>query len=304
MKIGKPISIIKTRWRGRNRMKKLLALVTFALVLILAACGGGNESEDGADNGSSEGTEETNEITVGASSVPHAEILEEAQPLLEEQGVTLHIEEYQDYILPNDDLDNGTLDANYFQHIPYLNQTVEDTGYEIESIGAIHVEPMGVYSKGIASVDDIADGTEVILSNSVSDHGRILTLFEREGLITLDESVEKSAATIDDIVENPKNLVFSPDYDPALLPELYNSEEDVLAVINTNYAIGIGLNPLEDALFVEDEETDYLNVIAVRSEDADKEALKKLVEVLKSEEIQNFMMENYDGAVLPVEGEK
>lgn len=270
-------------------MKKFLAIAAFALVLLLAACGG-NDSDNGSET----------EITVGASSTPHAEILEEAQPLLEEQGVTLHIEEYQDYVLPNDDLDNGTLDANYFQHIPYLNQTVEDTGYEIESLGAIHVEPMGVYSKGIASVDDIKDGTEVILSNSVSDHGRILTLFEWEGLITLDDSVKKSAATIDDIVENPKNLVFSPDYDPALLPELYNAEEDTLAVINTNYAIGAGLNPLEDALFVEDEESEYLNVIAVRSEDADNEALKKLVEVLKSEEIQNFMMDNYEGAVLPV----
>lgn len=276
------------------RMKKILAFVTFALVLLLAACGG-NDS----DNGSSE---ETAEITVGASSTPHAEILEEAQPLLEEQGITLHIEEYQDYILPNDDLDNGTLDANYFQHIPYLNQTVEDTGYEIESIGAIHVEPMGVYSKGIASVDDIEDGTEVILSNSVSDHGRVLALFEQEGLITLDESVEKSAATIDNIVDNPKNLVFSPDYEPAFLPELYESEDDTLAVINTNYAIGAGLNPLEDALFIEGEESEYVNVIAVRSEDADNEGLKKLIDVLHSEEIQNFITENYEGAVVPVGG--
>ncbi len=276
------------------RMKKILAFVAFALVLLLAACGG-NDS----DNGSSE---ETAEITVGASSTPHAEILEEAQPLLEEQGITLHIEEYQDYILPNDDLDNGTLDANYFQHIPYLNQTVEDTGYEIESIGAIHVEPMGVYSKGIASVDDIEDGTEVILSNSVSDHGRVLALFEQEGLITLDESVEKSAATIDNIVDNPKNLVFSPDYEPAFLPELYESEDDTLAVINTNYAIGAGLNPLEDALFIEGEESEYVNVIAVRSEDADNEGLKKLIDVLHSEEIQNFITENYEGAVVPVGG--
>ncbi|MBP2076510.1 MetQ/NlpA family ABC transporter substrate-binding protein [Oceanobacillus polygoni] len=275
-------------------MKKILAFVAFALVLLLAACGG-NDS----DNGSSE---ETAEITVGASSTPHAEILEEAQPLLEEQGITLHIEEYQDYILPNDDLDNGTLDANYFQHIPYLNQTVEDTGYEIESIGAIHVEPMGVYSKGIASVDDIEDGTEVILSNSVSDHGRVLALFEQEGLITLDESVEKSAATIDNIVDNPKNLVFSPDYEPAFLPELYESEDDTLAVINTNYAIGAGLNPLEDALFIEGEESEYVNVIAVRSEDADNEGLKKLIDVLHSEEIQNFITENYEGAVVPVGG--
>ncbi|WP_010647376.1 MetQ/NlpA family ABC transporter substrate-binding protein [Oceanobacillus massiliensis] len=269
-------------------MKKFLVLLAIAFVLFLAACGG-NDSDDGS-----------NEITVGASSVPHAEILEEAKPLLEEEGITLNIEEYQDYVLPNDDLDNGTLDANYFQHIPYLEQTVEDTGYEIESIGDIHVEPMGVYSKNISSTEDIPEGTEVILSNSIAEHGRILSLFEQEGLITLDESVEKSAATIDDIVENPKNLTFSPDYEPAFLPELYESEEDALVVINTNYAIGAGLSLLEDALFTEGEESEYFNVIAVRSEDKDNEALNKLVDVLQSEEIQNFMIENYEGAVVPV----
>lgn len=271
-------------------MKKILVFLSVLFVLLLAACGGGDS--------------EAGEITVGASSVPHAEILEEAKPLLEEEGITLNIEEYQDYILPNDDLANGDLDANYFQHFPYLKQTISDTGYELESIGDIHIEPMGVYSKDIASADEIPDGTEVILSNSISDHGRILSLFETEGLITLDDSVEKSAATIDDIVENPKNLTFSPDYDPALLPELYNSEDNVLAVINTNYAIQAGLNPLEDALFIEGDESEYGNIIAVRSEDKDNEALNKLVEVLQTEEIQNFMLEKYEGAIVPVGGNK
>lgn len=261
-------------------------LIAAGFILLLAACGGNDDTSD-------------SEITVGASSVPHAEILEEAQPILEDEGITLNIETYQDYILPNDDLENGTLDANFFQHQPYLDQAVEDTGYEIESIGNIHVEPIGVYSQNIASIDDIPDGTEVVLSNSITDQGRILTLFEANGLITLDESVEKSSATIDDIVENPKDLSFHPDVDPAFLPENYESEEDALVVINTNYAIEAGLNPLEDALFVEDEESDYLNVIAVRSEDADNEALNKLVEVLQSQEIQDFMLETYDGAVIP-----
>jgi len=277
-------------------MKKIVALLSLAFVLILTACGGGSETDSGSDSG------ETTEITVGASSVPHAEILEEAQPLLEEEGITLNIEEYQDYVFPNDDLASGDLDANYFQHIPYLNQTIKDTGYEIESIGGIHVEPMGVYSQTIESVEEIPEGTEVILSNSIAEHGRILSLFEQQGLITLDEEVEKSAATIDDIAENPKNLSFSPDTEPAFLPEFYNSEEDALVVINTNYAIEAGLSPLEDALFIEGEESDYVNVIAVRSEDKDNEALKKLVEVLQSEEIQNFITENYDGAVVPVGG--
>ncbi|WP_067727216.1 MetQ/NlpA family ABC transporter substrate-binding protein [Oceanobacillus damuensis] len=283
-------------------MKKILIFLSLAFVLLLAACGG-NNTETSDDNGASEGTEETTEIIVGASSVPHAEILEEAKPLLEEEGITLTIEEYQDYVFPNDDLASGDLDANYFQHLPYLNQTVADTGYEIESIGGIHVEPMGVYSQNITSIDEIPDGTEVILSNSVSDHGRILSLFEAEGLLTLEEGVEKSEATVEDIAENPKNLNFSPDYDPAFLPEYYNSEEDALVVINTNYAIEAGLNPLEDALFIEGEESDYVNIIAVKSEDKDNEALNTLVEVLQSDEIQSFIIENYDGAVVPVGGE-
>ncbi|WP_100012945.1 MetQ/NlpA family ABC transporter substrate-binding protein [Lentibacillus sediminis] len=274
-------------------MKKLLAFLSVLTLLTLAACGGGNAEGDGAS-----------EITVGATSVPHAEILEEAKPLLEEQGIELTIEEYQDYVLPNDALAEGDLDANYFQHIPFLRQTISDTGYDLDHIGGIHIEPMGVYSQTIESVDAIPEGTEVLMSNSVPDHGRILSLFEREGLITLDEGVEKSAATIEDIVENPKNLTFSPDYDPALLPNLYQSEEDVLAVINTNYAIGAGLNPQEDALFIEEDDSEYVNVIAVKSEDTDNPALNTLVDVLRSEEIQNFIIEEYDGAVVPVDGQE
>ena len=282
-------------------MRKLLTLFSILFVLLLAACGG--SSEESNTDESSEGATETEEevtIKVGASSVPHAEILEEAKPLLEEQGIILEIEPYEDYVLPNDDLASGELDANYFQHIPFLEQTIADTGYDLTHIGGIHIEPMGVYSKGIEDVDSIPEGTEVILSNSVSDHGRILGLFQSEGLITLDDSVDVASATLDDIVENPLDLKFSPEYDPAFLPELYETEEDALVVINTNFAIGAGLNPLEDSLFIEGEDSPYVNVIAIRSEDEDNEALKTLVEVLHSEEIQNFILENYDGAVVPV----
>ena len=220
-------------------MKRLLTLFSILVVLVLAACGG-SSNEESTDENAGEGADTIEEvtITVGASSVPHAEILEEAKPLLEEKGIILEIEPYEDYVLPNDDLAEGTLDANYFQHIPYLEQTVADTGYDLTHIGGIHIEPMGVYSKGIEDVDSIPEGTEVILSNSVSDHGRILGLFQSQGLIKLDESVDVAAATIDDIVENPLDLKFSPDYDPAFLPEIYETEENALVVINTNFAIG------------------------------------------------------------------
>lgn len=273
-------------------MKKITAFVSLLFVLILAACGGSNEKSD------------ENEIKIGASSTPHAEILEEAKPLLEEEGITLDIKKYQDYVFPNDDLESGELDANYFQHIPYLETTIEDTGYDLDYIDGIHIEPMGIYSKDIASVDDIKDGTEVILSRSVADHGRVLALFEKEGLIKLDEDVEKVDATVNDIVDNPKNLTFSADVDAATLPELYDKEDNVLVAINTNYAIDADLNPLEDALILEGEESPYVNVIAVRSEDKDNEALNKLVDVLHSDEMQKFIIEKYDGAIVPVGGDK
>lgn len=290
-------------------MKKILSLLALSLVLLLAACGtGGDEEENtnGADSAedttenATEGTDEPVEIVIGASSTPHAEILEEAIPLLEEEGITLTIETYQDFVLPNEDLESGTLDANYFQHIPFIEQTIADTGYDLDYIDGIHIEPMGVYSQNITSIDEIEDGTEVIISRSIPDHGRILSLFEQQGLLTLDEDVEKATATVDDIVDNPKNLIFSADVDALLLPEMYESEGDALVAINTNYAIGANLNPLEDALFIEDENSEYVNIIGVRAEDKDNEALNKLVEVLQSEEIQKFMLENYEGAIVPV----
>lgn len=279
-------------------MKKIIALVSLLLIVLLAACGGEKDS-----NGKNAEGKESNVLVVGASSVPHAEILEKAKPILEEKGITIKIEPYEDYVLPNDDLENGTLDANFFQHIPYLKDTVEKTGYDLDYVAGIHIEPMGVYSKGISNIDDIPNGTEVLLSNSVPDHGRILTLFEANGLIKLDENVDKSKATIDDIVENPKELKFSPDYAAELLPELYESEDDTLVVINTNFALQAGLDPQKDSVFIEDGDSPYVNVIAVRSEDKNNENMKTLVEVLQSKEIQDFILEKYKGAVVPVGGE-
>ncbi|MFB1051184.1 MetQ/NlpA family ABC transporter substrate-binding protein [Paraliobacillus sp. JSM ZJ581] len=276
-------------------MKKVLLLLFVGLfAVVLVACG---DEGEGSDESA------TSTIKVGATSVPHAQILEEAKPLLTDKGIELVIEEYQDYVLPNKDLSSGDLDANYFQHIPYLESQVEDFEYDFVNLGGIHVEPMAVYSKNIKSVEDISKGTEVIISRSVPDHGRILALFESEGLITLDENVKKAEATINDIVENELDLTFSPDVDPAVLPEMYEREEDALVVINTNYAIEAGLSPVDDSLFIEGGESPYVNVIAVRSEDEKDEALLTLVDVLQSEEIQNFITEKYNGEVVPVGAE-
>lgn len=277
-------------------MKKFLSLfLSLAVALVLAACGTANEDESNAGEG-----EEAAELVVGASNVPHAEILEEAKPLLEEKGIELKIETFQDYILPNQALEAGDLDANYFQHVPYLESQMAEHGYDFVNAGGIHIEPMGVYSKKYKSLDELPEGAKIIMSSSVADHGRILTLLEKEGLITLKEGVNKVEATVEDIAENPKNLEFDTEYEASLLPQIYNNNEGDAVLINSNYAIDAGLNPLEDSIAIEDKESPYVNLIAVNKGDENSEAIKALVEVLHSKEIQDFILEKYEGAVVPV----
>ncbi|MFC4401551.1 MetQ/NlpA family ABC transporter substrate-binding protein [Gracilibacillus xinjiangensis] len=278
-------------------MKKLLSLLLATLLfLVLAACGN-SEKEEATDG---ENGDEPVAITVGATSVPHAELLEQAVPILAEEGIELTVETYQEYTFLNEDTDNGTIDANYFQHIPYFEGQKEEFGFDIVNLGGIHIEPIGIYSQDITSKDDIPEGTAFIMSRNVPDHGRILTLLEKEGLITLDENVDKQSATIEDIVDNPLNLEFDVSIDPGFLPELYDRESNALLAINTNYALEAGLVPTEDALILEDTDSPYVNIIAARSEDENNGALLRLVEVLRSEEIQNFINEEYQGSVIPV----
>ncbi|QSS99448.1 MetQ/NlpA family ABC transporter substrate-binding protein [Pontibacillus sp. ALD_SL1] len=288
-------------------MKKFLTLFLSALfIFALAACGSAeddsssNGSETGNESGESSSEEELEEVVIGASSTPHAEILEKAKPILKDKGINLKIETYQEYILPNKDLASGALDANYFQHTPYLKEQKQEFDYDFTSLGPVHNEPMGVYSKNITNVDEIPEGTEVIMRRSESEHGRILSLFEKQGLITLKEGVEKKSATIDDVAKNPKNLEFSPDVDAGLLPQNYEREEDALVAINTNYAIEAGLNPTEDSLFIEGDDSPYANLLVTKTENKDSEALKTVLEVLQSEEIRSFIKEEYKGAIVPV----
>ncbi|MCM3440014.1 MULTISPECIES: MetQ/NlpA family ABC transporter substrate-binding protein [Bacillaceae] len=281
-------------------MKKYLLSTVFTIfAILLVACGG-------EDNGSQESTEgnteqETKVLTVGATTVPHAEILEEAKPLLEEKGIELKIEEFSDYPLINPALDNGDLDANYFQHVPYLDNAVKENGFEIENAGAIHIEPFGIYSKEYKDVADLPEGAKIIMSNNVAEMGRVLALLEEKGLIKLNPDVEKINATKDDIVENEKNLEIDDSVAPEMLASAYENDEGAAVIINGNYALAAGLNPAEDAVALEaGENNPYANIIAIRSEDKDKEEIKTLVEVLKSEEIKEFITTKYPGSVLPV----
>jgi len=283
-------------------MKKFLTIIITSLaILALAACGTSEEDNTGAKDNEKDEENQKEELVVGASSTPHSEILEQAKPTLAEKGINLKIETYQDYILPNRDLSEGTLDANFFQHTPYLENQKEEFDYDFASVGPVHIEPMGVYSKNIKSIEDIPEGTDVIMSRSVADHGRILSMFENKGLIKLKEDVDKIEATRDDIAENPKDLQFHADVNAELLPQNYEREEDALVAINTNYAIKAELNPTKDSLFIESAESPYANLVVTKTENKDNEAVQTLVDVLQSEEIVNFIKEEYDGAIVPVE---
>jgi D-methionine transport system substrate-binding protein len=285
-------------------MKKWLSLLfTLTLVLVLAACGGASkeENKDSATNDTKTEDTETTKLIVGATNVPHAEILEEAKPLLEEKGIELQIETFQDYVLPNQALESKDLDANFFQHIQYFDGQIKDNGYDFVNAGGIHFEPIGIYSKKYKTLEELPDKATVILSSSVADHGRVLSLLEKEGLITLTDGIDKENATLEDIAENPKNLEFDANYEPKLLPEIYDNEEGDIVIINSNYAMEYGINPIEDSIVIEDTENNpYINIVAVRSEDENKEEIKTLVEVLHSKEIQDFILEKYKGAVVPV----
>lgn len=275
--------------------KKWTLLLVLALSLLLAACG---TSKSDSGSGSNQ---DDSKLVVGASNVPHAEILEEAIPLLEEKGIELKIVTFTDYILPNKTLAENDLDANYFQHIPYLESQIAANDYDFVNAGGIHIEPIGVYSQKYKSLNELPKGAEIIMSNSVSDHGRMLTLLESEGLITLKAGVDKTTATVEDIAENKKDLTFKTDIDAALLPQVFKNGEGDVVLINSNYALDAGLNPAEDPIAIESSENNpYVNVIAVNSGDEDNENIKALVEVLRSEKIQNFILEKYKGSVVPV----
>ncbi|MGM9925057.1 MAG: MetQ/NlpA family ABC transporter substrate-binding protein [Bacillus sp. (in: firmicutes)] len=275
-------------------MKKFSLFLVLALSLLLAltACG--------SDDKSGESKEETKKLTVGASNVPHAEILKQAEPILEEKGIELKIVTYNDYVMPNKALEEGELDANYFQHIPYLELQIKENGYDFVNAGGVHIEPIAVYSKKYKSLDELPKGATIIMSSSVADHGRVLSLLEANGLIKLKDGIDKTAATQKDIVENKKELKFKTDIEPALLPQVFNNGEGDAVVINSNFAIDAGLNPIEDSIAIEGSESPYVNIVAVKKGDENNENIKTLLDVLHSKEIQDFIKEEYKGAVVPV----
>ena len=242
-------------------------------------------------------------ITVAATAVPHAVILEEAQSLLEEKGYDLEIEVFSDYVLPNEVVESGEMDANYFQHINYLNSFNEEQGTHLVDAGDIHYEPFGIYAGQKESLDDVEDGDTIAVPNDTTNEARALLLLEAQGLITLDPEAGITA-TPEDITDNPHNLEIEP-FEAAQVAR--HIDEVSFVVLNGNYALEAGLNAGADALAVESADSDaiqqYVNIIAVKEGNESDPKIQALVEVLKSDEIVNFINERFSGAVVPFEGE-
>lgn len=241
-------------------------------------------------------------ITVAATSVPHAEILEAAKPLLAAQGWELEVTEFTDYVQPNEVVESGDIDANYFQHITYMESQNEEKGMHLVDAGDIHYEPLGIYPGKQNDLSAISDGAEIAVPNDTTNEARALLLLQEQGLITLDEAAGITA-TVNDITENPHNIEFvelAAEQIPRSLPDFD------FAVINGNYALQAGLNASTDALAVETSDSEavqkYVNVVAVREGNENNEGVKALVEVLKSDEIKQFIEDTYQGSVVPYEG--
>ncbi|MCM3338931.1 MetQ/NlpA family ABC transporter substrate-binding protein [Paenibacillus sp. MER TA 81-3] len=277
-------------------MKKwtyVLTLVT--LVMVLAACGSKPAADNNATNASDNAGGETTKVVVGASPVPHAEILNHIKPLLKDQGIELEIKEFTDYVQPNVQVHEKQLDANFFQHKPYMDNEVNTKGYKLVSVGNVHVEPFGAYSKKIKSVDELQDGATVAIPNDATNGGRSLLLLEKQGIIKLKEGTGLEA-TARDVADNPKNLKFK-ELEAAMLPRALDEVD--MALINTNYALQAELNPTKDALFIEDKDSPYANILTAREDNKDSEAIKKLVAALQSDNVKKFIEDKYKGAIVP-----
>lgn len=241
-------------------------------------------------------------VTVAATSVPHAEILEAAKPLMAAKGWELKVTEFTDYVQPNEVVESGDMDANYFQHITYMESYNEEKGTHLVDAGDIHYEPLGVYPGKQSDLSAITDGAEIAVPNDTTNEARALLLLQEQGLITLSDGAGITA-TVNDIKENPHNIKFvelAAEQIPRSLPDFD------FAVINGNYALEAGLNASTDALATETSDSDavkkYVNIIAVKEGSENNEGIKALVEVLKSDEIKKFINDTYQGSVVPYEG--
>lgn len=273
-------------------MKKITLFVSLLISLVFLVTGCGSSTATTATNAA---TPALTVLKVGATAVPHAEILNFVKPLLAKDGVDLQIVEFSDYVQPNMALADKELDANFFQHIPYLEKFSTEHNLPLTYTVAVHLEPMGLYSKKVKAVNDIAAGSEIGIPNDPTNAGRALALLEKAGLIKLKEGAGVNA-TVEDITENSKNLKFR-ELEAPLLPR--SLDDLAAAVINTNYALEAKLVPTKDALIIEGKDSPYANVLAIRKGDENRPEIQKLSKILNSEAVRKFIEEKYQGAIIP-----
>ncbi|WP_435309072.1 MetQ/NlpA family ABC transporter substrate-binding protein [Sebaldella termitidis] len=272
-------------------MKKfLIGILTLGVIF---SCGK-KEETPAADAGNPDAQKEQ-KLVIGATPTPHAEILEQVKDELKKEGVDLEIKIFDDYVLPNRLLGEKTLDANYFQHVPYMEEFAQKNNMELVAVAKIHVEPLAVYSKSVKDLSELPEGADVLIPNDPTNRGRALILLDKSGIIKLKDN-QKLDSTIEDIAENPKKLkvtALNADQIPTRLGEVG------AAVINGNFAMKNNLNPLTDSIFIEDKDSPYANVITVLKGNENDERVQKLVKALQSEKIKKFIEEKYQGSVVP-----
>ena len=268
-------------------MKKYLGVVLVVVLTIFAVTG------CGANKSSSSSDDNKKTIVVGTSPVPHAEILKEVQKILAKEGYTLKIQVFNDYVQPNKALNDGDIDANFFQHIPYLNSFNKANNTNLVATVKVHIEPMGVYSKKIKSLKELKAGAQIAIPNDATNGSRALLLLQNAGLIKL-KNVD--LPNKNDITENKKNLKFV-ELEAAELPRTLDDVD--AAVINANYALQANLNPTKDALYLESKNSPYANVIAVKKGNENKPYIKALDKAITSPEIKKFIEEKYKGSIVP-----
>ena len=279
-------------------MKKFGAFLLAGVLAIgtLTGCGSTDKKAEG-----STGSTDSKVIKVAASATPHAEILEEAKPLLEKEGYDLEVTVFDDYVQPNEVVDSGDFDANYFQHAPYMEQFNKEKGTKLVDAGDIHYEPFGIYPGTKKSLDEIADGDEIAVPNDTTNEARALLLLQDNGIIKLKDGAGLTA-TVNDIAENPHNIKIV-ELEAAQVARV--TGETAFVVLNGNYALQAGYSVKKDALAYEAADSEaaktYVNIIAVKEGNEDSDAIKALVKVLKSDDIKKFIDEKYDGAVIAFE---
>ncbi|MBK5005732.1 ABC transporter substrate-binding protein [Pseudomonas sp. S60] len=234
-------------------------------------------------------------LTVAASPVPHAEILNFVKPQLAKEGVELKVKEFTDYIQPNVQVAEKRLDANFFQHQPYLDEFNKAKGTDLVSVTGVHIEPLGVYSGKLKKLDELPSGATVVIPNDATNGGRALLLLDKAGVIKLKDN-KNILSTVKDIAENPKNIKFR-ELEAATIPRVLTQVD--AALINTNYALEAKLNPEKDALAIEGADSPYVNILVARPDNKDSDDMKKLAAALHSPEVKQFITEKYKGAVVP-----